>query len=104
MEVHDHREVLSGGGLPGSVEAETEVAGGIDGGVGGGDALDGFLIGRGFEVNEAEEAAVDGTVAVERDVGHGGDNREDQPEPQRYLRRLADFTAGHFNLCNVGRK
>lgn len=83
MEVDDHGEVLSGGGLARPVGAEPDVAGGINGRVGGGDALDGFLIGRGFKVNKAHEAAVDGTVAAKRDFGHGGEYGEGQPELQR---------------------
>lgn len=57
------------------VEAEPQVARRVNGGIGGGNAIGtvaGIGRGRDFEVNEVEEAAVDGHVGAERGVDDPG--------------------------------
>ena len=63
MEVDDDGEILAGdGGFSREEEAEPEVPGGVDGGVGDGDAIHRFCRGRDCEIQEAQEAAVNGAV------------------------------------------
>ena len=58
----------------GDEEAEPEVARGIDGDVGGFDAVDGLGVGVSLEVQEVEEVAIDGAVTAAGGVGHGGED------------------------------
>lgn len=61
--------------MSGRVEnPEPEVSGRVDGDVVGSDAFDGFGVGRSFDVEEVEEAAVDGAVAAACGVGYGGES------------------------------
>lgn len=61
MEENDDRKRSGVGGR--SEDANREIARGIDSYVEGENAMDGFhRIGRGSEIEETEEAAVDGTV------------------------------------------
>lgn len=72
VEENDYRK-KGIGGEGGREEAKPEIAGGIDGGVRGGDRVGGFGIRRGFEVEEAEEAAVEGAIGAAGGIRDGGD-------------------------------
>lgn len=54
-------------------DTNREIAGGIDNDVEGEDAMNGFdRIGRGFEIEETEETAVDGAVGASGEVAADG--------------------------------
>ena len=73
VEVDDDGEILAGnGGFSREEEAEPEVPRGVDGGVGGGDAVNRFCRGRDFEIQEAQEAAINGAVTEETGVADDG--------------------------------
>lgn len=61
------------GGEGGREEAKPEIAGSIEGGVRGGDRVGGFGVRGGLEVEEAEEAAVDGAIGAAGRIIEGGD-------------------------------
>lgn len=58
----------------GNDETEPEMAGRIDGDVGGLNAVNWIGIGRSFEGEEIEEAAVDSAVLTARIIGNGRDD------------------------------
>lgn len=63
MEEHDEREsAAAGGGRGGDEEAEPQVAAGVDGEVGGADAIDGLPRGGRFPVDEVEEPAFNSAI------------------------------------------
>ena len=71
VELDDDGEILAGdGGFSREEEAELEVPRGVDGSVGGGDAVHWFCRGRDFEIQEAQEAAVNGAVTAETFVAY----------------------------------
>lgn len=71
VEEDNDGETGSGGNGDGRVETEPEVAGGVYGGIEGRYGLDGFAVGRGFEVQETEETAVDGAIVAACSVDDG---------------------------------
>lgn len=76
MEEHDDGKGCSGRGGGGDKEAEPEIAGWVDGDVGGGDAVDGFGIGRELAVDYVEEGAVDGAIGAARGVTESGEEED----------------------------
>lgn len=95
VEVDDDGKILAGGGgFSREEEAEPEVPGGVDCGVGGGDAVHWFVRGRDFEVQEAQETAVDSAVTAETGVGDGGYNGKRKADPPWKIWRCADMAAG----------
>lgn len=63
----------SRGGWRGNEETEPEVSTGVDGDVGGLNAVKGVGVRVGFEVEEVHETAVDGAVGTASGVGEGGE-------------------------------
>ncbi|XBI53252.1 hypothetical protein VPH35_035498 [Triticum aestivum] len=87
----------------GGVDARPEVPGGVDGDVGGADAVRVRARPRGrLPVAEGEEEAVDGPVAALRDVV-GGDEREQlEPHRPRQHRRRGLVAGGRFLVLRRG--
>lgn len=78
VEEHNHRE--SGSGIDRDEKPDPEVARGVDGDVGGFDAVAGFGVGRYPEaaqgLHHAEETAVDGAVGAAGGIGDGAEKEE----------------------------
>jgi len=64
-----------GGGGGGDEDTEPEVAGWVDGDVGGVHAINDGGVGRSVAVNEFKEATVDGVVGAARGVADGGEKK-----------------------------
>ena len=72
---YDQKVKVVATGSSGRIEAEPEVAGGVNYDIRGYNPIDGFFRRR-FEVDEVEETAADGDVGTARDVhgkGEGGE-------------------------------
>lgn len=73
VEVNDGWQIgAGGGGVSGGEDAEPEMARGIDGDVVGFDVVDGFGVWGRLEVEEVEEAAVEGAIAAASGGDDGG--------------------------------
>ena len=100
MEVDDDGKILACvGGFRREEEAEPEVPGGVDYGVGGGYAVRRFGGGRAFEIHEAEETAVDGAVTAETGIDDGvcdGERKSEHPWKIRRCSGTAAGGSGHF--------
>lgn len=105
VEEHKHREFGGGIGRARDEKADPEVARGVEGEVGGFDALAGFGVGRYPEaaqgLRHGEETAVDGAVGAGGDIGDGVEKEEGDAglEGEQRFQLLVIHSSSTSNNC-----
>ena len=112
VEIDDDRKIFPGSGTTRKEVAKPQVPGGVDCGVGGGNAFNwlvgggnafNWLVGGGhFEVNKCHETAVDGAITANRCIRDGVQGGKDEPDPPWKLQRGTEFAAGRTGHFSCG--